>query len=109
MTITAFGVEDLAGNGDLFVNVPRSFIVDELPVALDPHRVVLEVLENVPADEEVVAGVERLRRLCDYVKVDMSDVGDRLADFADELRAVAPHAALVAEHVEDEADFLAAQ
>lgn len=129
-TLTEFGVEDLAGNGDLFVNVPRSFIVDELPLALDPHRVVLEVLEQVPADDEVVAGVERLRRLgfgialddfvpgdqrwdllplCDYVKVDMADVGDRLAGFAEELRAVAPHAALVCERVEDEADFLLAQ
>jgi EAL and modified HD-GYP domain-containing signal transduction protein len=129
-TLTEFGVEDLAGNGDLFVNVPRSFIVDELPLALDPHRVVLEVLEQVPADDEVVAGVERLRRLgfgialddfvpgdqrwdllplCDYVKVDMADVGDRLTDFAAELRAVAPHAALVCERVEDEAGFLLAQ
>lgn len=129
-TLTEFGVEDLAGNGDLFVNVPRSFIVDELPVALDPHRVVLEVLEQVPADEQVVAGIHRLRELgfgialddfvpgdarwrllplCDYVKVDMADVGDRLAPFAADLRTAAPHAALIAEHVENEDDFLAAQ
>jgi EAL and modified HD-GYP domain-containing signal transduction protein len=129
-TLTEFGVEDLAGNGDLFVNIPRSFIVDELPVALDPHRVVLEVLEQVPGDDEVVAGVERLRRigfgialddfvpddqrwrllpLCDYVKVDMSDLGDDLHAFAAQLRQEAPHATLVAEHVEDEADFLVAQ
>ncbi|HEY0188842.1 MAG TPA: EAL domain-containing protein [Cellulomonas sp.] len=129
-TLTEFGVEDLAGNGDLFVNVPRSFIVDELPVALDPHRVVLEVLEHVPADEQVVAGLDRLRLLgfgialddfvpgdarwtllqqCDYVKVDMTDLGDGLAAFAAALRVAAPHAALVAEHVEDEDAFLAAQ
>ncbi len=129
-TLTEFGVEDLAGSGDLFVNVPRPFIVDELPVALDPHRVVLEVLERVPVDEQVVAGLARLRRqgfgialddmvpgdprmelldLCDYVKVDMEDVGAGLADFAAELRALAPNAALVAERVEDEEQFVIAQ
>lgn len=129
-TLTEFGVEDLAGSGELFVNVPRPFIVDELPVALDPHRVVLEVLERVPVDEQVVAGLARLRRqgfgialddmvpgdprmelldLCDYVKVDMEDVGAGLAEFGAQLRALAPHAALVAERVEDEEQFVIAQ
>lgn len=129
-TLTSFGVDDLAGHGDLFVNVPRSFLVDELPVALDPHRVVLEVLEHVPPDDEVRAGIVALRArgfgialddmapgdprwpllpLADYVKVDMSQVGDGLADFAAELRAAAPLAALVAERVETEEDLRTAQ
>lgn len=129
-TLTAFGVDDLAGHGDLFVNVPRSFLVDELPVALDPHRVVLEVLEHVPPDEQVQAGIATLRDrgfgialddmvpddprwpllpYADYVKVDMSDLGDDLASFAATLREAAPTAALVAERVETEEDLQAAQ
>ncbi|WP_263120072.1 EAL domain-containing protein [Cellulomonas sp. RIT-PI-Y] len=129
-TLTAFGVDDLAGHGDLFVNVPRSFLVDELPVALDPHRVVLEVLEHVPPDEQVQAGIAALRDrgfgialddmvpddprwvllpLADYVKVDMSVLGEDLAAFAAQLHEAAPLAALVAERVETEDDLRAAQ
>ncbi|MEV7973751.1 EAL domain-containing protein [Cellulomonas sp. NPDC089187] len=129
-TLTAFGVDDLAGRGDLFVNVPRSFLVDELPVALDPHRVVLEVLEHVPPDEQVRAGITALRErgfgialddlgpddprwellpLADYVKIDMAQLGDRLATFAAQVREAAPLAALVAERVETEDDLRRAQ
>ncbi|GHS89475.1 EAL and HDOD domain-containing protein [Cellulomonas hominis] len=129
-TLTEFGVEDLAGDGDLFVNVPRAFIVDDLPITLSPHRVVLEVLERVPADPEVIAGIEDLRArgfgialddfvpddhrmplvgLCDYIKVDMADLGDGLAEFAAVLRGIAPHATLIAERVETEDDLVQAQ
>lgn len=128
-TLGEFGVSDVAGDGLLFVNVPRAFVVGTLPVALEPDRVVLEVLERVPADEEALAGVRRLREqgfaialddyvpgdhrapmleLSDYVKVDIEDLGDRLADFAAELREAWPHLTLIAERIETEADLEAA-
>jgi EAL and modified HD-GYP domain-containing signal transduction protein len=129
-TLGEFGVSDLAGDGLLFVNVPRAFVVGDLPIALNPFRVVLEILEHVPADEQVIESVHRLRArgfgialddfvpddpriplldLCDYVKVDMEDLGDGLAEFAAYLRGGWPHVTLIAERVETEDDLTIAQ
>jgi EAL and modified HD-GYP domain-containing signal transduction protein len=125
-TLGEFGVSDVAGDGLLFVNIPRAFVVGTLPVALSPDRVVLEVLERVDSDEETLAGVQRLKdegfgialddyvpgdhrapmlELCEYVKVDIEDLGDDLAEFAAELRAACPHATLIAERIETEVDL----
>lgn len=126
-TTTEFGTRDLAGDGQLFVNLPRSFVVDELPVPLDPRRVVLEVLERVGPDEEVMAGLHRLHRrgfalalddyapgdhreemlpLCEYVKIDLGDVpAEELAGLVAHVRRRAPRARLVAERVETADDF----
>ncbi|WP_448631299.1 EAL and HDOD domain-containing protein [Cellulomonas soli] len=126
-TTTEFGTRDLAGDGLLFINLPRSFIVDELPVPLDPRRVVLEVLERVAPDEEVMAGLDRLHRrgfalalddyapgdhrevmlpLCEYVKIDLGDVTvEELPDLVAHVRRLAPRARLVAERVETADDF----
>ena len=59
-TFLEFGLHDVVGALPAFVNVPRAFLVGELPLPFPPGQVVLEVLEDVPADEDVVAGVERL-------------------------------------------------
>lgn len=126
-TTTEFGTNDLAGDGQLFVNLPRSFIVDELPVPLDPRRVVLEVLERVGADPQVLNGLQRLRRrgfalalddytpgdhreemlpLCSYVKVDLGDVpAEDLPELVAHVRSVVPRVRLVAERVETAEDF----
>jgi len=129
-TLGEFGVGDLAGDGLLFVNVPRAFVVGELPIALNPYRVVLEILERVPADDEVIESVRRLRaqgfgialddfvpddpripllELADYIKVDIEDLGDGLTEFARALRKAWPQALLVAERIETEADLAMAQ
>lgn len=59
-TFLEFGLRDLVGDLPAFVNVPRAFLVGDLPLPFPPGQVVLEVLEDVTADDEVVAGVERL-------------------------------------------------
>jgi len=125
-TFTAFGLEALVGDGRAFVNLTRPFIVGELPVPFAPTNAVLELLETVPVDDDVVAGVRRLRsagfavalddflwsqqdrlRLLgevDVVKVDISQVPHgELADTVERLRA--HDVELVAERVEDAEDL----
>lgn len=55
------GLEELVGNGLAFVNLPRSYLVGDLPLPAPPAQLVLEVLEDVVADDEVLAGVRELR------------------------------------------------
>ena len=44
-----------------FVNVTRSFLVNDRPLPAHAGRLVLEVVESVTADDAVLAGLERLK------------------------------------------------
>ena len=116
------GPHHVAGEHLAFVNITRSYLVGDLPLPPHPARLVLEVVESVPHDLAVIAGVRRLRRhgfrialddftglpaqlallpFADYVKVDCRDLerqGDALVDLAGSSGAT-----LIAERVEDEA------
>ncbi len=91
-TFLDFGLQGLVGDRLAFVNLPRTFLVGDLPLPFPTGQVVLEVLEHVPADPHVVAGVAGLRKqghlialddvtaersredllhLADYVKIDL--------------------------------------
>jgi c-di-GMP-related signal transduction protein len=120
---TEFGLDQLVGDRPCFVNLTREFLVGQLPVPFDYGQTVLEVLESVPVDEEVFAGVralvedgytialddfvwgagsERLVPLATYVKIDMLDSN------AEEIAATVrrcreyPNVQLVAERLETE-------
>ena len=54
------GLDALVGDRLAFLNVTRAFLVGDLPLDLDPARVVLEILESVEVTPELVAGVARL-------------------------------------------------
>jgi EAL and modified HD-GYP domain-containing signal transduction protein len=56
-----FPLGDLLGGLPGFVNLTRAFLTGELPIPFDPGLAVLEILETVAVDEQVVAGVKRLR------------------------------------------------
>ena len=107
--------------GRAFVNVTRSFVVDDLPLPQPHADLVLEIVETVPADDDVLAGLLRLRErgysialddfaananqvamlpYADYVKIDCRELvrhGSALLDVARR-----DGAALVAERVSDE-------
>ncbi|MEJ5914281.1 EAL and HDOD domain-containing protein [Pseudokineococcus sp. 1T1Z-3] len=129
---TAFGgvaADSLADGGLLFVNLTRTFLVGDAPLPLDPEGVVLEVLEDVPVDDLLLAGLARLRAqgyqlalddyagdderlvlvpLVDVVKVDLAAVRARErtpAEVAHRCRELAPTVQLLAERVEDAADL----
>jgi len=120
---TEFGLEQLVGDRPCFVNLTREFLVGELPVPFDYGQTVLEVLESVPVDDQVYAGVrslvdrgytialddftwgagsERLLPLVAYVKIDMLDTdAETLEDTVRRCREY-PNAHLVAERLETE-------
>ena len=119
------GLENLIGDGKIFVNCTRETLVHGLITLLPPATTVLEVLETVVIDDEVVAacvdlkargyqialddyvpqrGMDRLLDLADYVKLDL-----RLCDVSF-LQRIRQHIqgrgiALIAEKIETEAEF----
>lgn len=56
------GLDRVVGSTRAFLNLTRGYVVGQYPLPLPPQRVVLELLEDIVADEQVVLGVERLRR-----------------------------------------------
>lgn len=59
--ISDFGLEHLAGSADVHINLPVELIRSPIDIPLPPARVVLEVLEDVEADDAVVAGLATYR------------------------------------------------
>lgn len=94
-TFTEFGLDRLVGSRLAFVNVTRPFVVGTMPVPFTPDVAVLELLEDITAEDDVLAGARALREegfslalddfvfepgrrdflpLVDYIKLDVLDV-----------------------------------
>lgn len=56
-----FDTQALLGGRIGLINLTRAFLVGELPIPFGPEQVFLEVLETVQVDDEVLAGIRRLR------------------------------------------------
>lgn len=89
------GLERVIGDRLAFVNLTRGFLVGQHPLPLSSDRLVLEVLETVAADDEVVAGIKRLKKQGYRVALDDFQIdvnGSRLLPLADivkiDIRAV---------------------
>nr|WP_276610770.1 HDOD domain-containing protein [Kineococcus siccus] len=125
-TFGDFGVEQIAGDRLLFINLTRGFFTGELPMPCAPSQVVLELLENIQVDDEVIAGLRDLRALgyriavddfageerrlpalalADYVKIDVEATGERFEEVLALAREHNPDAVLVVERIEDDALF----
>jgi EAL and modified HD-GYP domain-containing signal transduction protein len=59
--LTDIGLDAIVGDRPAWVNVGHAFLLGDLAQALPPDRVVLEVLESVPATSEVVEALESLK------------------------------------------------
>ena len=115
-----FGDGPPAATTFAFVNITRSFLVDDRPLPAHAGRLVLEIVESVTADDEVIAGLERLRLrgyliaiddfaaepnqvammpYADFVKIDCRDVRRQGATLVQHARQYG--ARLVAERVSD--------
>lgn len=62
-TMLDLGIDAVAGTAPMFFNVDEAFLLnsEELGSALPADKVVLEILENVPATPEVLAACKRLK------------------------------------------------
>jgi EAL and modified HD-GYP domain-containing signal transduction protein len=60
---TEIGIDRLVGDRAAWLNVSRDFVVSKLPLTLPPRRIVLELLENQPVDQELIDSITQLRRL----------------------------------------------
>ena len=59
---TEIGLERIVGARRAFINLTLGFVLGRVALPLAPDRVVLEVLEDVPATPEVLAGLRDLAR-----------------------------------------------
>lgn len=119
-TCIDFGLRNIVGDKAAYVNMTRPFLVGDLPVPFPRENTVLEVLEDIVADDEVIAGIERfqgmgyrialddfafaehntaLLEIADIVKIDISawEVTE-LPELVEKCRAA--HCRVVAERVE---------
>ncbi len=62
-TFLEIGLDNIVGEHLAFINLTRAFFVGEHTISMPQHRVVLELLEDIEADDEVIAGVKRLADL----------------------------------------------
>jgi len=59
-TFLEIGLEQMVGQQLAFINLTTRFLRDNLCDDLPKNRVVLEVLENIPMDDEVISAMTRL-------------------------------------------------
>jgi EAL and modified HD-GYP domain-containing signal transduction protein len=59
-TFMELGIERVIGNHLAFVNLTRSFILTDDPLPFAQDRVVLEILEDIVADDELIVATQKL-------------------------------------------------
>jgi len=85
-SFSAIGLDELTAGQRGFINFTRSLLLQDIADLLPPDQVTVEVLENIEADDDVVAACKRLKdggytlALDDFVLVDPNH---RLLELAD--------------------------
>jgi c-di-GMP-related signal transduction protein len=123
------GLDVLCDGRRAFLNCTRETLIGGMVTLLPSHSTVVEILETVPVDTEVVAACQRLKEAGYLIALDdfvMNDPRESLVEMADiikvDIRLTSPEqrAALVKKHgpwrcrmlaekVEDHAEFVAAK
>jgi len=60
-TFVLFGLSRLTGGRPAFINFTREFLFNDLIRLFPPHNVVVEILEDIPAEADVIAACRRLK------------------------------------------------
>jgi c-di-GMP phosphodiesterase len=124
-TFMDLGLDRIAGDKTVFINLTRNLLMSEAILAFPPARVVLEVLEDVEIDEELLASVRLLSQkgyrialddfvyregpqpllaVADIVKVDLAQLEN--GQLAEQVRELRRHSVrLLAEKVEDREQY----
>ena len=119
------GLDNIVNKRKAFINLTRSFFVNHQTISLPKDRVVLELLEDIEADDEVIEGVMRLSeqgytialddfiyheslkplvKLANLIKIDIMALNRD--EIRDHVQALRKHPVkLVAEKVETQQDF----
>ena len=85
------GLDRLTAGMPIHLNFPRELLVNDSPIPLPPDRVVVEVLEDVPDDPEVIAGITALRKRGHRIALDdysPTSTGPALLEVADIVKLV---------------------
>ena len=107
-TLNQFGLNTITDGSPIFINLSKQFLMSEFPSLLPADRTVLEILEDVPADEDVIASMQywkdkgftlalddfvsvnsqqiNLLPYTDIVKIDILAYEDELETLVQELR-----------------------
>jgi c-di-GMP phosphodiesterase len=125
-TFGTFGLENITNGRPAFINFTRAFLTGIIPIPVEPHGVVIDVVEQVVLDRELVTALRRLKQdgyqvavsgyrgepergplleLADYVKVDVSTQTLEELGRAVEHAREFPALTLVAMQVEDDETF----
>jgi EAL and modified HD-GYP domain-containing signal transduction protein len=121
------GLFDLVGDGLAYLNVSRDFLLSVRPLPLPAQRVVLELLERQPVDDELLEvldelieqrftialddfqltpDTEQLLKYAQIIKIDVLEhTGQALEDLLARLRTNRPALTLIAEKVETREEF----
>ncbi|HWF92120.1 MAG TPA: HDOD domain-containing protein [Terriglobales bacterium] len=127
-TSMLMGLDVLCDGRRAFINCTREMLLKEYITLLPSEKAVIEVLESVPADDLVIAACHRLKAagylialddfaaddpresltdLADIIKVDVRRTP--MEEAADMVKRYAPRSRMLAEKVETQAEFAAAQ
>jgi len=107
-TLNRFGVEQMTHGKAIFINLSKKFLLSDFPDILPEDATVLEVLEDVPADNQVISAIQhwkekgftiaiddfisltsehmKLLPYVDIVKIDLIDCVEPLDIIVHELR-----------------------
>jgi c-di-GMP phosphodiesterase len=125
--LSQFGLEQVLGKKDGFLNVSTSLLLSETIELLPPERIVLEILEDVPINAQILARCQALKKIgfrlaidgfdnrteylpllpsIDFVKIDLSITPVAAISELISLIRKASSAKIIAEKVEHEELFL---
>lgn len=78
--VLEIGLDRLGGDVPVHINFPAELLADGPVLPVSPDRVVIEVLEDVKATPEVIAGIQRLRERGHRIALD--DFAPKVSDRA---------------------------
>jgi c-di-GMP phosphodiesterase len=126
-TLSQFGLEQVLGKKDGFLNVSTSLLMSETIELLPPARIVLEILEDVPINAQILTRCQALKNMgfrlaidgfdnraeyrpllphIDFVKIDLSVTPvSAIAELISMIRKTSA-AKIIAEKVEQEELFI---
>jgi c-di-GMP-related signal transduction protein len=80
--VLGVGLDRLLGGRPAFINFDRTLLLGDWTTLLPPDKVVIEILESVPPDQEVLTACDRLRRQGYALALDDCPNDGRTAAFA---------------------------